>query len=169
MKKIILTALAVFAFSFANAQETKFGVKAGLDLASATAKVDGISASASETGFFIGGFVDVAVSDKFHVQPEVLYVAVKDLNQIHVPILAKYAVSEGINILAGPSLGFILDKQEGMKSLNYGVSLGAGYDITENIVVDARYDFGMANLIEDGDSDFSYKLSGIFIGVGYKF
>ena len=57
MKKIILTALAVFAFSFANAQETKFGVKAGLDLASATVKIDGISASDSETGFFIGGLI----------------------------------------------------------------------------------------------------------------
>ena len=35
MKKIILTAAAVFAFSFANAQDTKFGIKAGVIFAHA--------------------------------------------------------------------------------------------------------------------------------------
>jgi len=33
MKKLLLTAAAVFAFGLANAQETKFGVKAGLNMA----------------------------------------------------------------------------------------------------------------------------------------
>ena len=32
MKKIIMTAAAVFAFGFANAQDVKFGVKGGLNL-----------------------------------------------------------------------------------------------------------------------------------------
>ena len=33
MKKIIMTAIAVMAFTFSNAQETRFGVKGGLNIA----------------------------------------------------------------------------------------------------------------------------------------
>jgi opacity protein-like surface antigen len=169
MKKIILTAAAVFAFGFANAQDVKFGVKAGVDFASMRAKFDNITVTESETGFYLGGFVDVAVSDKFHVQPELLYVSVKDLEQIQLPILAKFTVAEKFNLLAGPNLGFILDPGEGAKSFNFGFDFGASYDVTENLSLDAKYDLGLTNLIEGGNSDFNAKLSGIFVGLGYKF
>ena len=76
MKKIILTVVVVFAFSFANAQETRFGVKAGVDLASVKVKVPEISflgtvlspettVTDSETGFYVGGFATIGISDKF--------------------------------------------------------------------------------------------------------
>ncbi len=169
MKKLLFAAVAVIAFGSVNAQETKFGVKAGLDFASSKIKVGGLSANGSETGFFIGGFADIGVSEKLHVQPELLYVSVKDADQINVPILLKYSISEEINILAGPSLGFLMDTGEGVKSFNYGATLGGSYDIDENFVVDLRYDIGLANLLEGGDSDNSFKLSGIFLGVGYRF
>lgn len=67
MKKLLFTAVAVFAFGFANAQETKFGVRAGLDLLSA--KIDG-GGSISATGFYLGGFAEFAIADKFGLQPD---------------------------------------------------------------------------------------------------
>ncbi|UFH35579.1 outer membrane beta-barrel protein [Flavobacterium acetivorans] len=169
MKKNILTAAAVFVFGFVNAQEAKFGVKAGADFASMHGKFAGNSYSESETGFYVGGFVDVAVSDKFHVQPELLYVSVKDLDQIQIPVLAKFGVAEKFNVLAGPNFGFILDAGEGAKSFNLGLDLGASYDLTGNLSLDAKYNYGLTNLIDGGNSNFSTKLSGLFVGLGYKF
>lgn len=169
MKKIILTAAAVFAFGFANAQDTKFGIKAGVDLASLKVEFDGVSASESETGFYIGGFVDIKVSDKFTVQPALLYVAVKDFDQIQIPILAKIAVGEKFSLLAGPDIGFLMDAAEGIKSTNFGLDFGASYDVSENISIDAKYNLGLTNLVEDAPSGYSAKVNGIFLGLGYKF
>ena len=151
MKKIILTIAAVFAMTFANAQDTKFGVKAGVDLASA-------KGGYSETGFFAGGFATIGISEKFAVQPEVLYVAIKDAAFLNIPILAKYSFGEKLSALAGPSLNYMLDYED--KKLQINVDFGAAYKITDNIDINAKYSFAT-------DSDFG--VNGIFIGAGYSF
>jgi len=91
------------------------------------------------------------------VQPELLYVAITDLNFVSVPILAKYSVAEKFGIIAGPSLNYFLDAEEDEFKLN--VDFGAIYDITEEIDVNAKYSLGMGDV----------SVSGIFIGAGYKF
>lgn len=170
MKKFLLVAaFAVFGLMSINAQETSFGVKAGVDIASATVESSGVSASASETGFYGGLFAEIGISDTFMFQPEVLFVAIKDLNQISIPLMAKFGVSEEFNILAGPSLSLLLDTADGVKSFNYGIEAGVSYDISEELFAEARYNLGLANLVEDAPDGVSYKLSGIFIGVGYRF
>lgn len=162
MKKL-LAVVCVFAGTFyGTAQETKFGVRAGVDFATAESSVTipglgTVTASGSETGFFVGGFASIGITETFAVQPEVLYVAIKDFNMIAVPVLGKYTVVEKINILAGPSFNYLLDAEEDEFKVN--VDFGGSYDITENIDVAARYSLGF------GDS----KISGVFVGVGYSF
>lgn len=169
MKKIILSIAAVLAFGFVNAQEAKFGLKGGVDFASMHGKFDGNSYSESETGFYVGGFVDIAVSDKFHVQPELLYVSVNDFDQIQIPVLAKFPLVEDLSLLAGPDFGFLLNGGEGSKALNFGLDLGLTFDFNENLSLDGKYNFGLSNLVEGGNSDFSTKISGFFLGLSYKF
>jgi hypothetical protein len=158
MKKIILTIAAVFAMTFANAQDTKFGVKAGVDFA--TVKVDlgpfG-TASASETGFFVGGFATIGMSEKFAIQPEVLYVAITDSNFLSVPVLAKYTFAEKFSALVGPSFNYFLDAEEDQFKVN--VDFGATYDVTENIDINAKYSLGFGDV----------SVNGVFVGAGYKF
>ncbi len=159
MKKLLLAAFLMAGTFISNAQDTKFGVKAGADIA--TVKVDlgppfG-TASASETGFFVGAFVDLGISEKFSVQPEVLYVAITDMNFVSVPVLAKYSIAESFSLVAGPSLNYFLDAEEDEFKVN--VDFGAIYDITENLDVNAKYSLGMGDV----------SVSGIFIGAGYKF
>lgn len=167
MKKLfLLTAVAVFGLTSVNAQD--FGLKAGVDIASIKTEFDDFSATVSETGFYIGGYVDVEVSESITFQPSVMYVSVEALDQIAIPLMAKFSVSEEFSVLAGPSLGILLDSTEGSKSLNFGIEAGVAYDISEEFFVEARYSLGLANLVEDAPSDFSSKLSGLFIGVGYK-
>ncbi len=172
MKKLLFTAAAVFAFGFANAQdgEMTYGVKAGYAAMSAKMESDGMSASGSDGGFFVGGFLDMPLSGSLSFKPEVLYVSIPDLSQIQLPLHVKYNVGETFGIIAGPNLAFITGAPEGIKSFNYGIDLGAAYNITENLVVDARYNLGLANLWDvEGDDDTTYKLSGFYVGIGYKF
>lgn len=162
MKKLFLAALLVAGTFFANAQETRFGVRAGADFASTKVKYTnpftGASdtASASKTGFFAGGFIELGITESFAVQPEVLYVAISDSNMLSVPVLAKYSFGS-FNLLAGPGLNYLLDAEEDEFKVN--IDLGASYDITENFDAEARYSIGMGDV----------SVSGLFVGVGYKF
>jgi hypothetical protein len=179
MKKIILTMAAVFAVSFANAQDKKggssdmkFGVKAGLNNSNYTGDADTDAA----TSFYVGGLVDFAVSEKFHVQPELLY-SVEGADEdsmtfLRLPIMAKYYVADGFSLQAGPEFAFKIAAEneltdEFSKSLDYGLGLGAGYELESGLFFDARYNLGLAN-ISDVDG-FDVGTSSIQVGLGYRF
>ena len=180
MKKIILTVAAVFALTFAHAQDKKksggdsdmkFGIKAGYTNSNFTGDVSGLSANG---GFYVGGLVDFSVSEKFHVQPELLYSVegAKDykVNYLRVPIMAKYYVIEGLSLQAGPEIAFKAGGDDtiknAVKSMDYGLGLGAGYELTNGLMFDARYNLGLANISDVGGSvkNVSFQL-----GLGYRF
>ena len=75
MKKVLLLFIAIVAVGVtANAQQ--FGVKAGVNFSNININSQGVSASADgRTSFYVGGLVDFTISDKLHIQPEVLYSA----------------------------------------------------------------------------------------------
>jgi hypothetical protein len=157
MKKLLILTVLLTGTFFAQAQKTQFGVKAGVDFASIKVKVAGTTATASETGFFLGGFATLGVSEKFAVQPELLYVAISDSNFFSLPVLAKYAFAEKFSALAGPSFNYFSDAEEDKFKVN--IDLGAAYDITEEIDVNAKYSLGFGDV----------AVSGFFIGAGYRF
>ena len=121
MKKNIFAAVAVLAFGFANAQEVKFGAKVALNVASVTGDVEDPS---SYIGFQIGGFAEFKLSEKFAIQPELMYSAqggkesgeIEDgfdadfthkLGYINIPIMAKYYVAKSFSLEVGPQIGFL--------------------------------------------------------------
>ncbi|MCF7560825.1 PorT family protein [Sabulilitoribacter multivorans] len=129
-----------------------------------------IKNTTSESGFFIGiYFTDIELSEKLELQPEIDFVGIKDLNQLQAPVLVKYGVAEKFDVLAGPNFGYLLDAPDGIKSFNLGVDVGAAYEFVENFNLNARYGFGLTNLLENTAGDASSKLSGFQIGIGYKF
>ena len=80
MKKIILSAVAVFAFGFVSAQDVKFGVKGGLNLSTIKSTYPGVNGSVQTSpdnkmlvGFHVGGFAEIGLSDKLSFQPELLF------------------------------------------------------------------------------------------------
>jgi len=103
MKKLFIAAIAVLAFGSANAQETKFGVKAGLNFSNFTGDVENNS---MKVGFHVGGLVNIKVSDKFSVQPELLYSGqgakfdggvTVSADYLNIPVMANSRLSEFIN------------------------------------------------------------------------
>ena len=180
MKKVLLTALAVFAFSFANAQDPKYGVKGGLNMSSNSG--DGLK---SITSFHLGGFAQFKMNDKFAIQPELLYSAqgaksdfgTLNLNYINIPVMAKYNVADAFSIEAGPQIGFLMsatfasvDYKDQCNSTDFGFNLGAGYDLNETMSLGLRYTMGLTNVEKDvaGQASNS-KNSNIQLSFGYKF
>lgn len=181
MKKIIFVAAAVLAFGFANAQGVKFGVKAAINVSNLTGDVEDVS---SLTGFQVGGFAEIKLSEKFAIQPELLYSAQGaksdgdkfELSYINVPVLAKYYVAKSFSLEAGPQIGFLTtakiegeDVKDFVSSTDFSFNLGAGYDFTENFSAGLRYNFGFTNVYDTDLTDDSIK-NGVFsVSLGYKF
>ncbi|TYP98830.1 outer membrane protein with beta-barrel domain [Tenacibaculum adriaticum] len=133
MKKLLLS-IAMVAFGLtANAQEVKFGAKAGLNIANVSGDVENNDA---RTSFHVGGVAEIKISDKFSLQPELVYsaqgltseleetfddgtnvVTIKadgtlKLDYLNVPVIAKYYVAEGLSLEAGPQIGFLLSAKQ---------------------------------------------------------
>ena len=197
----MLTAAAVMAFAFSNAQETRFGVKGGLNISNLGGDVDNNSAI---VGFHVGGFAEIKLSEKFAIQPELLFstqgskiedsgedYSVEDklnLSYINLPIMAKFYVAPKFSLEAGPQIGFLVsakekyeetyfgetissdeDVKDDFKSIDFGLNLGAGFDFTENFSAGVRYNIGLSNIADAGESDYKLNNNVISVSVGYKF
>lgn len=191
MKKIILAAIAVMAFGFTNAQETRFGIKGGLNITSFAG--GNYYDSKSLVGFQVGGFAEIKIIERLAIQPEVLYSTQgakqevgmtnfdSKLDYINIPVLAKFYVTKQFTVEAGPQIGFLVSaKNNGnnakdlYKSADTGFNFGAGYNFTDNVSVNLRYTVGISN-IEDYNIDNvqqyydSPKNSVLALTLGYKF
>lgn len=193
MKKVILSAIALMAFAFSNAQETRFGIKGGLNISNVVG--GDVDNTKSLVGFHVGGFAEIHVVEKFFIQPELLYSAQGTkydgafgsdadfkLNYLNIPVLAKYyIIDKKFNVEAGPQLGILLSaKAEGedikdfTRSVDFGFNIGAGYSFTDNFSVGLRYTIGLSPLTdEDVDNADDYydsaKNSNLALSLAYKF
>lgn len=147
----------------------QFGVRAGAEFATAKVDFDGLKVSDNETGFYIGVFGRLEISESFAIRPEVNYVGIKDLDQIQVPLLAEISLMEKLRGQIGPNFGFILNKEEGTKSMNLGANLGLSYEFSQKFFVEARYNLGLTNLSDDDTFDASLKLNAFQVGLAYGF
>lgn len=199
MKKNILSVVAVFAFGLTNAQEVKLGAKVGGNISSLRVGGGevgdvGVLRFKSIEGIQAGFFAEIKVINKLAIQPEVLFStegsefgfeetdAKINLSYINVPVMAKYYASEKISLQVGPQLGFLVaakgksgssseDIKDSFKSVNFGLNFGLGYDINEKVLIDFRYNLGLANIVEEEfmGSDSKMKSSAFSLALGYKF
>ncbi|WP_160137269.1 porin family protein [Chryseobacterium sp. c4a] len=58
---------------------------------------------------------------------------------------------------------------DSLKSTDFGLFFGADYDVYKGLFVDARYSFGLTNLIKNPANNEKLKMNFFQIGVGYKF
>lgn len=192
MKRIILAAIAVMAFGFTNAQQTRFGVKGGLNIS--TLVGGDVEDTKSLVGFHVGGFAEIKIFDKFFIQPELLYSAQGTkvdgplgadadlkLNYLNIPVLAKYYIVDKFSVEAGPQLGILLsakadgtDFKDYTRSVDFGFNIGAGYNFTDNLSVGLRYTIGLSPITDkdiDNTEDYydSAKNSNLALSLAYKF
>ena len=176
MKKIILTMTALLAFTFVEAQSTgaRFGIKGGVQFTNYSG--DFTDDDGGNTGFYVGGLVDLGVSPMFHIQPELLYSMEGSSNGgvswLRVPVMAKIYVAPSFNLQVGPEVAFKVAAEddftdEVIKSTDFGIGVGAAYEMASGFMIDARYNLGLSNISEVEQTDI--KNTGFQIGVGYRF
>jgi hypothetical protein len=180
MKNILLTAFAIFAFASSNAQEARFGVKAGFFASS----YDGYSlhredrgrndlydnyyfgslgsydSNASKVGLYAGGLVEFDFLDDFKLQHELTFSVVPGDDgyiAVNVPVLLKYSFFKNFYAQAGPALNYAIDGDDDQFSPSF--DFGASYDLFDNFYVELRVDIGLSG----------YLGSNFNAGAGYRF
>lgn len=189
MKKTFFTlTLIAFCAYGAIAQGISGGLKAGVNFANQKWSSDGISVSPDgRTGFHVGGYLNIGVSETFGVQPEIFYNAVGakmgdaefNTDYVTVPVMLRYNPAPIFNIHAGPQFGFLMsaksdgeDIKENLKGLDLGVGFGAGVDLPMGLGFTARYVLGLSNISdEEGEidiEDLTVKNNVFQISVTYR-
>jgi|SRR5687768_2546795 len=185
MKKGLLLFVCAIALASMTQAQVRFGLKAGVNLASLSGDNDGL---AMKIGFNAGAVAKITVSEAFSVQPELVFSAQGakadegdgklNLNYINLPILAQYNTG-GFVIEAGPQFGFLMsakqkvgdasvDVKDMLKGLDLGLAFGVGYVTSSGFGVNARYNLGFSNILDtEDDEEGKLKNSVIQIGVSY--
>lgn len=177
MKKIATLLLAALAFAGfeSHAQGIHIIPKVGLNLSSLS-HVDGSTIA----GLNAGVSLEILLTEKFGIEPGVLFSMQGTkigseklhLDYINIPVYAKYYVLGGLNVFAGPQVGFNVRAKSGgervkdlVRTADFGLGLGVGYQFGWGLMVSANYNFGFVNI----EKDTSTK-NGVFqLNVGWRF
>ena len=192
MKKMFLAA-AMMLVSVATFAQNAVGQitiqpKVGLNIANVTDADD----ADARIGLAAGAEFEYGVTDMIGVSAGLVYsmqgykfsegnvdTTVK-LDYLNVPILANVYVVPGLAVKLGVQPGFKLSSKvkmegsgtsiegesddDGVKGFDLAIPVGVSYQY-QNIVLDARYNWGVTKVFDDGDS----KNSVFQITLGYKF
>jgi hypothetical protein len=190
MKKFLsLFACVTLIASGAAAQGISGGFKLGLNLANQTVSSSefGVTVSPSfRPSFHAGGYLTAMLSEKFGVQPEVLYSGqgykqnggTFSVNYITVPVLLRYNFTEVFSIHAGPQIGILMsakakmdgeeeDVKDMLKTTDIGAAVGLGIDLPMGLNFGFRFVKGFTNIVDESD-DIKYKNYNLQFSAGYK-
>ena len=181
---------ALFLSAAIFAQGAKFGLKGGLNVS--TLSNDQGNEMGSRLGLHAGVLAHIHLSPQLALQPELVYSSqgakytVGDgehslgLNYVNLPLQLQYMFNNGFRIQTGPQVGFLVnvnDKRDGaetgfftsddFESVDFSWSAGLGYLTYSGFGVDARYNFGLNNIIDEGSA---VRRNNVFqVGVFYMF
>lgn len=174
---LLLSLFCFYTHATIEAQDTHFGVKAGLNYSSIVGDLtQGIKFRFSGHA---GVFLEIEYSDKFSFQPELLYSsqgfqfssdlqAIQNggntsdqndfrtnvqLNYLTVPVLTKFALNDRLSLDFGPQVGFLLNQVTKIKNLDQRDNTLA--DNRTSISGDFQLDYGAV-------AGLSYEINDVF-------
>lgn len=192
--KIASLAIVFATGTLVTAQDAKFGVKGGVNFSNIIAGGDSNNIDDENllTSYHAGIFTQLAVTETFYVQPELLYSrkgseisfgglgdAKLRLDYIELPVMFRIQILETINIEAGPYAAYLLDSTiadgdndlitsldtDDFRKLDYGLAVGAGFNL-DAIEFGARYNYGLASISKNDNLD--YRNSTLSVYVAFK-
>lgn len=180
------------------AQGISYGVKGGINFASVSLDPSEDVNTGTRIGIAVGGFVALPLGSRLTIQPEGLFsqkgekadldgvVAKLELDYIEVPVLVKYAITQGasrsFHAFGGPSMAFKVRSRatasfggttvetgdENIKDTDFGVVFGAGMDFGK-WSVDGRYTMGLADINNDEADETKIRTRTISVLAGIRF
>lgn len=108
------------------------------------------------------------------------------MNYISLPLMFRYNVVSGLSIQAGPQIAFMVadkykieadgesvdgdlsdDMEVDLNGIDFGLNVGLGYKLENGFGIDARYNIGMSQIVNEDEADS--KNSVIQIALSYTF
>jgi hypothetical protein len=167
-KKPFFIVLFFIAAATVNAQSSRFGITAGLMIANAKEEFSGNEVTGSDEGPYLGVYLDVPISEKISLIPEVDYANINGTGYGFFSVRAKYNIIPLLFVQAGPQVSYLFEQFGALNKAGIDFGLGAGVDISKHFNVQARYAFELTNRYKQGFEGTS-KLNWLHIGVGYAF
>ena len=111
------------------------------------------------------------------------------LDYINIPVMFKYYPIEGLSLQVGPQIGFLVnavmdsstsvfgskydsseDVKDQIEAVDLGMNLGVGYEFSEGVFFDIRYNLGLKKVNKELASGESNVKNGVFqLSVGLRF
>jgi len=189
MKK---TTLLVMAFLIAPmvmfSQGVGVGIKAGANFANVKFEDAADVTTNSITNFHFGGYLNLNLSDKFGITPEVLFSTQGseldggdfgnlklDMTYIAIPVMLKYKPISLLFIEAGPQFSFLTkaeisagtdveDIKDQLTSNDFGLAFGAGVNLPLGFNVGARYVLGFSNINDVSSESIKNTTFQLYVG-----
>jgi hypothetical protein len=191
LKSLALLTIASTLTSLSFAQGFHIGAKAGANIL----KIDGTAMKDEfKFGYNLGGFAELNFSEKWGIQPEVMwnqtnYRTASNFNEIYpgstsdvegklnylsIPVLLSFSPAKIISFQAGPQFGILLNKdktllvngKEAFKSGDFSMLGGVQLNLGA-LKLGGRYVVGLAN-INDIDDREKWKNQGFQVYLGTR-
>ncbi len=166
----ILTVMMTFLFvGQAMSQGLHIGAKAGVNFANFSGgELDGFDFTGI-TNFHGGVFLELATSQRFSIQPEVIYSSqganISDvtseyqnrLGYLSVPLMARiYFVPDRFSLDLGPTFSFLMNEVENpnfspSNDFDFALSGGLTGHLSHNFFLQARYNLGLTDVRPDAN------------------
>jgi hypothetical protein len=194
MKKLFLMFAAVLFFAVGAFAQLSVGAKAGLNLANLAG--DDVEDSDMRSSFHVGGYLNLPISEKLSLQPELLYNSLGakssyddpdfgdvtetlKLNYISLPVMLVYSFGT-VNLQAGPQINFLAaakykieadgeSYEEDIKDGLKGTDFGFNVGLGANFGkfnATARYCLGLSSISDEDGADT--KNTVIQLSLGYR-
>lgn len=185
MKKFLLLAFLFSALSV-SAQKTRYGVKAGVNLASLSGET--FDDATNRLGFAGGFFATIPLAGKLSFQPEFIYSGQgvkpdsgdnpvnqrEELDYLQLPLLIRADFNK-FYLNLGPQVGIGVWNSfntDAYKNFDYTALAGIGVHFTDAVFAEARYSMGFRNIFEESfryeGSQIDAKNSYFQIMIGYR-
>jgi hypothetical protein len=160
--------------TFTYAQTLNYGIRAGVNISNLDFDPEPTFTNTHRNGFAFGGFLDYSFSESTSILTELQWSAegAKDddlrADYINLPIQLRFHFGD-LSLGFGPQVGLkVWGKDDGFSTWAVSGILGGAYMITEELFVDARYSYGITNILDTDLTDAKAKNSNIQIGFGIK-
>lgn len=170
-KSLYLTLLiALIGFTESFAQGLNFGIKGGANFANFAGNVEDFN-QGSITSYHAGAFVELGLSSKFSIQPELLYSTVgsnltfagaqedfkNELGYLSIPVLARiYLIPNRLSLDLGPQVSFLMSESQNVdvsdsNTFDFALAGGATLHLLGPLFVQGRYNLGLTDVKPDAE------------------
>lgn len=157
MKRSFICFMLILMCGFYSAAQAEFGIKGGVNITFFKVLEGEFGTNPdAEVGYYAGVFSDFKIENGFHIQPELLYIGIRDFQFLNAPIYLKYDIDPRFHILVGPSLNYFFDIF--VNKFKVRADLSFEYDLSSNLNLHMKYTLGFEMLSPNI----------IFLGLGYR-